>query len=63
MANDDTLKELASQPKSAEVDGQRMEMHSLKDQIELDKYLASKNATSKGKRGFRMTKMNAGGAI
>lgn len=62
MAND-PLKDLASQPKSAEVDGQRMEMYSLKDQIELDKYLASKNATSKGKRGFRITKMTAGGAL
>lgn len=60
---DKELKELASQPKSVEVDGQRMEMHSIKDQIELDRYLASKNATSSGKRGFRITKMNAGGAI
>ncbi len=60
---DDNLKELAAQPKSVEVDGQRMEMHSLKDQIELDRYLASKAATKGRSRGFRITKMQAGGAI
>lgn len=57
------LDALAQQPKVVEVDGQRMEMHSLKDQIELDKYLASKKAAASGRRGFRITKMRAGGAI
>lgn len=57
------LDALAQQPKVVEVDGQRMEMHSLKDQIELDKYLASKKAAATGRRGFRITKMRAGGAI
>lgn len=57
------LDAMAQQPKIVEVDGQRMEMHSLKDQIELDRYLASKKAAAAGRRGFRITKMRAGGAI
>ena len=58
---DDTLQKKADQPKSAEVDGQKVEQHSLKDQIELDRYLASKKAIRSG-RGFRITKMKSGGA-
>ena len=38
---DDTLKDKANQPKSVEIDGQKVEQHSLKDQIEMDRYLAS----------------------
>lgn len=56
------LSQQAAKPKSIEVDGQRVEQHSLKDQIELDRYLASKRATGRGKRGFRISKMSAGGA-
>lgn len=59
-ASDERLATLASQPKVVEVDDQRMENHSLKDQIELDRYLASKKAAQG--RGFRVTKMLAGGA-
>ena len=58
---DDPLKKKADQPKSAEVDGQKVEQHSLKDQIEMDRYLASKKATRSG-RGFRITKMKSGGS-
>ena len=53
---DDTLKDKANQPKSVEIDGQKVEQHSLKDQIEMDRYLASKKAPRSG-RGFRLTKM------
>jgi hypothetical protein len=58
---DDTLKDKANQPKSVEIDGQKVEQHSLKDQIELDRYMASKKATRSG-RGFRITKMKSGGS-
>lgn len=61
-ASDERLATLASQPKVVEVDGQRMENHSLKDQIELDRYLASKQATQGRARGFRVSKLLAGGA-
>ena len=58
---DDPLKKKADQPKSAEVDGQKVEQHSLRDQIAMDRYLASKLAMKRG-RGFRVTKMKSGGA-
>ena len=41
---EDAIKRNASGPKSAEVDGQRVEQHSLPDQIAADEYLASKKA-------------------
>lgn len=56
------LLDLASQPKEVEVDGQRVQNHSLADQIKLDKYLASKQAQANGRRGFRITKMLPGGS-
>ena len=59
---DTRLEEIALQPKVVEVDGQRMENHSLKDQIELDRYLAPKKATQGRARGFRVSKLVAGGA-
>lgn len=63
MATDEErLRELAGQPKVVEVDGQRMETHSLKEQLQLERYLASKQAASGRTRGFRIGKMVAGGA-
>ena len=41
---EDSIRKNASGPKSAEVDGQKVEQHSLKDQIAADEYLASKKA-------------------
>ncbi len=41
---DDTIRQNASGPKSAEVDGQKVEQHSLKDQIAADEYLTKKKA-------------------
>ena len=41
---EDAIKRNASGPKSAEVDGQKVEQHSLPDQIAADEYLASKKA-------------------
>lgn len=63
--SDERLEEIAQQPKSVESDGQKVENHSLSEQIELDRYLASKAATSSSSkgRGFRITKMKAGGAV
>ncbi len=52
----------ASGPKSAEVDGQRVEQHSLKDQIEADRYLASKKAVKSRNSGLKITKMSHSGA-
>ncbi len=38
------IRDNASQPAKAAVDGQSVEQHPLKDQIEADRYLASKDA-------------------
>ena len=57
----DRLKRLADQPKSVESDGQKVESHSLREQIEMDRYLEAKKAMKKGVPGFRIMKMKAGG--
>ena len=41
---EDAIRKNAAGPKSAEVDGQKVEQHSLSDQIAADAYLASKKA-------------------
>lgn len=56
------LKKLANQPKSVEADGQRVEQHSLSEQIELDRYVCNKQAAAAGFSGIRCSKMRAGGA-
>lgn len=59
-----TLAQQATKPKVVEVDGQRVEQHSLPDQIAFDRYLKSKEvAESRRGIGFRLAKMEAGGAI
>ena len=46
------IRKNASGPKSAEVDGQKVEQHSLKDQIAADEYLASKKAVKSRNSGL-----------
>lgn len=60
--NDEKLRENMNFPKSAEIDGQKVEQHSLKEQIEADRYLESKKALRRG-LGIRLTKMKAGGGV
>ena len=57
----DSIEENARGPKSASGDSGSVEQHSLKDQIEADRYLASSKAASKG-LGVRVSKMKASGA-
>ena len=57
------LRHAAVTPKIAEVDGQKVQQHSLQEQIALDRYLASKEYAETGRRGFRISKMVAGGAV
>jgi len=60
---DEAMEELLLQPKVMEVDGQRVENHSIADLIEADRYLAAKKAT-RGKRcPLRITKMASGGGV
>lgn len=54
--------ENASGPKSAEIDGQKVEQHSLSDVIEADQYLASKSALKGKSRGLKFSKLQPSGA-
>ena len=49
-------------PKSVESDGQKVEQHSIADQIEADRYLNSKKAMKKKGLGLRLFKMDPPGA-
>ena len=60
---DELTEKMLTQPKVVEVDGQRVENHSVGDLIEVAKFLASKNATRKRRCPLRITKMASGGAI
>jgi len=57
----DAIKENAQGPKRAQGDSGSVEQHDLKDQIEADRYLASKEAAKKG-LGVKMTKVVPPGA-
>jgi len=59
----ETIAKNAVGPKSAEVDGQRVEQHSLKEQIAADKYLASKEAVKRRGSGLKFSKMTHSGAV
>ena len=52
-----TIRDNAAQPAKASVDGQSVEQHPLKDQIEADRYLASKEAARKPGLGIKFAKI------
>lgn len=64
MAEDleQNIRENAVGPKKAQGDSGSVEQHDLKDQIEADRYLSSKEAAKKG-LGVRMTKVVPPGAV
>ncbi len=64
MAEDlsDTIKQNAEGLKRVQGDSGSVEQHDLKDQIEADRYLSSKEAAKKG-LGVRMTKVVPPGAV
>ena len=59
----ETIVKKATGPKSAEVDGQRVEQHTLTEQIAADKYLASKDAVKRRGSGLKFSKMTHSGAV
>ena len=59
----ETIVKNATGPKSAEVDGQRVEQHTLTEQIAADKYLASKDAVKRRGSGLKFSKMTHSGAV
>jgi len=58
----DAIREAAQQPAEVSVDGQTVKQQPLRDQIEADRYLASKDAAKRG-LGVRMTKVVPPGAV
>lgn len=64
MADDleQSIRENATGPAKAAGDSGSMEQHSLKDQIEADRYLASKEAAKSKSRGLRLSKLVPPGA-
>ena len=59
----ETIVKNAAGPKSAEVDGQHVEQHTLTEQIAADKYLASKDAVKRRGSGLKFSKMCHSGAV
>ena len=59
---EEVIRRNASGPKSAQVDGQRIEQHPLSDVIRADSYLASKKAAKSRNSGLKFTKMSHSGA-
>lgn len=59
---ENAIRENASGPKSAEIDGQKVEQHPLPDQIAADEYLASKKAVKSRTSGLKISKLCHSGA-
>jgi hypothetical protein len=59
---DDKIRENAEGPAKASGDAGSVEQHPLPDQIEADRYLASKEAAKKPQRGLRFNKLVPPGA-
>ena len=57
-----SIEQNATEPKRVRGDSGEVEQHSLKDQIEADRYLASKKAANSNGSGIRVSKMKASGA-
>ena len=60
---DDTIRQNATGPARASVDGQSVDQHSLADQIAADRYLASKQASRKAGLGVKTSKLIPPGAV
>ena len=54
---DKTIRKNATGPKRAKGDSGEMEQHSLKDQIDADRYLASKKAAKSRGLGIKLSKL------
>lgn len=59
---EDTIRRNASGPKSAEVDGQKVEQHPIADQIAADEYLEKKKVMRGRGTGLKITPMRHSGA-
>jgi hypothetical protein len=55
------ISENATKPKSVEIDGQKVEQHSLLEQIKVDEYLAKKEAMKSKSGGLKIARMEHSG--
>ena len=60
---EEAIRKNASGPKSAEVDGQKVEQHSIADQIVADEYLAKKKAAKNPLAALHRTKLCSPGGV
>lgn len=60
---EDKIRENAAGPKSAEIDGQKVEQHPLAEQIAADEYLARRNAMRMRNCGLKITKLTPPGGV
>ena len=60
---DSTIRENAAGPELASADGVQVKQHSLRDQIEADKYLAGKDARQNPARSFTWLKIVPPGTV
>jgi hypothetical protein len=60
---DNTIRENATGPAKASGDAGSIEQHKLTDQIEVDRYLQSKEATKSKKRGLKFNKLSPPGTV
>lgn len=58
----EVIRENASGPSSATGDSGSVSQHSLRDQIEVDRYLSSKSAVARRNRGLRISRIVSPGA-
>ena len=56
------IRDNAAGPKRAQGDAGSVDQHSLKDQIDVDRYLASKQAAARPARSIRLTRLVPPGA-
>lgn len=53
----------AAKPKRATIDGNSVEQHSLKEQIEADQYLADETAKATPRQGMVFSRFKPGGTV
>jgi hypothetical protein len=65
MAEDieNAIRESAQGPESASADGVQVKQHNLRDQIEVDKYLAGKDARRNPAKAFTRVKIVSPGTV
>jgi len=59
----DAISQNLQGPSEASGDGQAMRQHNLRDQVVADRYLSSRDATRRRRRGLNLAKLSPPGAV